>query len=134
MANIKKYNVIREAESSLKRYKKLLVLIDNTMEELFFYRDLVRSYSDDSIKKRIKEQVIRERESMDRYLYEKALILDIINEIEHEQLQEVLKCVYIDNKSLVMDLGYSAAESIKLKDEALFEYGMMLRERKKNEC
>ena len=95
----------------------------------------MKGYSDDQVNKRIKEQAIKEKADIDRYLYEKALILDVINEMESEQLQGVLKCVYIDKKSLVLDLGYTPSEAIKLKDEALFEYGKLLRERKKcNEC
>lgn len=131
MANIKKSEVIREAENSVSHYKKMTVLIDNTMREMFFYRDLLKGCADDQVNQRIKEQAAKEKANMDRYVLEKAFILDVINEMESEQLQEVLKCVYIDNKSLVLDLGYTPSEAIKIKDEALFEYGKLLRERKK---
>ena len=129
MANIKRSEVINEAENSIGQYKKLLVLIDNTMHELFFYRDLMKCYADSQVHSRIKEKATIEKANIDQYVTEKALILEIINEMESEQLQEVLKCVYIENKSLVLDLGYSAAESIELKDKALFEYGILLRGR-----
>ena len=131
MANIKISEVISEAENSISKYKKLVVLIDSTMHELFFYRDLMKFYSDCQIHGKIKEKATIEKANIDQYVLEKALILDVVNEMESEQLQNFLKCVYIEGGSPVLDLGYSASESIKLKEEALYMYGILLRERKK---
>lgn len=123
--------MIRSAESSIKRYKKLNILIDNGIREMFFIRDMMKEYSDDHVNKRLKEQAAIEKAQIDQCTIEKAEILEAIDQIDSEAFQTLLKCIYIEEKSPVEVMGLTAKEVREMKEEALLKYGKEIKDVKR---
>lgn len=123
-----RYERLREAERSISRYKKLIMMIENGIHEMFFIRDMLKGYSDEQVNSRLKQQAVIEKDRIDGWVREKAEILAAIDKIDCGAYQTVLKCLYIDGGNPVEVMGLTAKEIRTLRDEALLEYGRKMKD------